>query len=485
LQDELDVFQKVIFNLMRSGDYDVDQLSNFSRLDPDLVRILLEKLHENGLLEKIGESKYRCHTLNDSNESESEELGEQTVGWIFQQSWTGRLLPAFYTHLPIQPASAAGESSRTRKLSFGDEAETFHIWAQYLRFPSQTAVKPTPLDVIRAIGFRGSKEFKERHSALRVIPRHLDQDAMDKCPSNIKRVKFLTTEPQPVYLTTAALVFDSEPDDWHVCCPVGTGLSPELRDQILRSSEEGDADAELIVSQLCEKTRLGDIYEWANAHRDFIAHARRETLSAFGPAIESYPDLLNNLDAFHDFWARLRGTDEEPPQHLLATVFLAARYTLESLIKEFANQYPMANLHAYLTSKDENENTDIVMKWLNESGYDTDGINGLFLVSRSWLLKSACDSANYYMMKNVIGAISLQAKVQEDHPLRTAAETYPAFFLDLKRLLSLGNAAAHDNSHVARDVERFTKEVALSIRQPLVRIVRALLDPSGTIFKQD
>ena len=48
-QEELDVFQKVIFNLMRSGDYEVDQLSGFSHLDPDLVRILLEHLHADGM----------------------------------------------------------------------------------------------------------------------------------------------------------------------------------------------------------------------------------------------------------------------------------------------------------------------------------------------------------------------------------------------------------------------------------------------------
>jgi len=308
---------------------------------------------------------------------------------------------------------------------------------------------------------------------------------MDKYPDNIKRVKFLSTEPLPVYLATAALVFDSEPGDWHVCCPVGTGLSQELRDQILRSSEDGDIGAGVIINQLCEKTRHGDIYEWANAHRDFIAHARRETLVTFGPAIENYPDLLEQLDAFHDLWARLRGTDGEPPQHLMEPVCSAARKTFESLVKVFANQRPIAHLHAYLGSKDENENTGMVMKWLDESGYVTDGIDGLFSVSMTWLKKSAGDSANYYMLKNVIGAIALQAKVQEDHPLRTAAGTNPGFFVELKRLLALGNAASHDNSHGPDKRGKLTKEVALSIRQPLARIIRALLDPGGTIFIQD
>jgi len=385
--EELDVFQKVIFNLMRSGDYDVAQLSAFSHLDPDLVRILLEHLHADGLLEMVGENKYRCHTPNDTDESQGEEWGEQTVGWIFQQSWTGRLFPSFYTRLPVQPTSIAAGSNSTRKLAFGDEADSFEIWAQYLRFPSHTAVKPTPQDVKRAIGFRGSREFKERHSALREIPRNTARDPMDKYPDNIRRVKFLSSEPLKVYLATAALVFESEPSDWHVCCPVGTGLSQEMRDQILRFSDDGDVGAEMIINQLCEKTRHGDIYEWINANRDFIAHARRETLVTFGPAIEDYPDLLEQLDAFHDLWARLRGTDAEPPQHLIEPVCTAARKVFESLVKVFANQRPIAQLHTYLVSKDENANTAMVMKWLGESGYVTEGIDGLLGVSMSWLKK--------------------------------------------------------------------------------------------------
>lgn len=483
--DRLDVFEKVVLNLMRSGDYSVEQLSEFTHLHPDLVTILLEGLHGYGLLKKRDDGQYQCLALNRGSDSTGEESGTQTVGWIFQQPWTGRLFPAFHQRLPIQPTSGVAGSADGRKLAFGDEADPFEIWAQYLRFPGHTAITPTPREVIRMIGLRQSEEFRERLSALRAIQRYPSQDVGGDYPDSVKRVKFLSVEPVPVYLATAGLVFDSEPGDWHVCCPAGTGLSQELRDQILRSAKEGDSGAERIVNQLGEKTRHGSIYDWENAHRDFIAHARRETLRTFGPPIENYPDLLEQLDAFHDLWARVRGTEGEPPQHLLEPVFSAARKTLESLVKEFANQRPFSSLHAYLISKDENENTSATMQWLAQCGFVTDRIDDLFLVSKYWLTKSAGDSANYYSLKYVIGAIALQAREQEDHPLRIAVKTYPTFFVDLKRLLALGNAASHDNSHGSRGNGRLTRDAALSIRQPLAGIIRALLDPSGIIFKQD
>lgn len=483
--DRLDVFEKVVLNLMRSGDYNVEQLSGFTHLHPDLVTILLERLHGDGLLKRTGDGQYRGLGPIRGDARPGEESGTQTVGWIFQQPWTGRLFPAFYQGLPFQPTSGTAGSADGRKLAFGDEADPFQIWAQYLEFPALTAINPTPRDVIRMIGLRQSEEFRERLSALRPIERHPSQKARGDDPDSVKRVKFLSAEPAPVYLATAGLVFDSEPGDWHVCCPAGTGLSKELRDQILRSAKEGDAGAQRIITQLGEKTRHGSIYAWENAHHDLLAHARRETLHTFGYAIANYPALLEQLDAFHDFWARIRGTDGEPPQHLVAPVFAAARKTLESLVKEFANQRPFTGLHAHLASKDETENTGAVMNWLRQSGFATDGVDGLFLVNKNWLIKSAGDSANYYMLKNVIGAIALQAMEQEDHPLRISAETYPEFFVDLKRLLALGNTASHDNSHGPPANGRLTKDAALAIRRPLAGIVRALLDPNGTIFNQD
>ena len=482
-QEELDVFEKLIFNLMKSGSYEISKLAKDSHLDQDLIKILLEQLHSNGWLAKDGENNYRCCRGNEDDNSTSEEMGEQTVGWILQQSWNGLLFPAFYPRLPIQPTSVTGGSTGDRRLTFGDEADSFERWAHCLNFPSHIALKPTPLDIKRAIGFRGSREFKERQAALREIPRQTKQDAIDKYPDNIKRVKFLSTEPTPVYLATAALVFDSEPGDWHVCCPVGTGLSHELRHQIIKSSEDSDSGAEVIINQLCSQTRHGDIYEWANARRDFVAHARRETLLTFGPAIENFPDILEQVDAFHDLWARLRGTEGEPPQHLMEPVFSAARKTFEALVKVFAIQRPISDLHTCLANKDECGNTCMVIKWLNEVGYVTDGIDGLFVVSKTWLQKSADDSANYYMLKNVIGAIALQAKVQTDHPLRIAVGTNPSLFVEVKSLLALGNAASHDNSHGSDKQTKLTKDVALSIREPLARIIRALLDPDRTIFK--
>jgi hypothetical protein len=136
-------------------------------------------------------------------------------------------------------------------------------------------------------------------------------------------------------------------------------------------------------------------------------------------------------------------------------------------------------------SKDESENTRSVLQWLSETGYNTEGVDELFLVSKSWLSKSAGDSANYFSLKYVIGAIVLQGREQADHPLRISAINNPDLFIQLKRVLSLGNSSSHDNSHKSGHNNKLTKEVALSIRGPLTQIVRNLLDPDGTIFEQD
>lgn len=483
--DRLDAFEKVIFDLMRSGDYGIEQLAEFTHLHPDLVMILLEGLHGYGLLEKLEERRFRAIRPKDHDSSTPAESNNETVGWIFQQPWTGRLFPVFSPRLPVQPISDNGQRSGMKKLLFGDESNPLVRQAPALEFPLQRGINPTPRDVIRMFGLRRSEEFQERISGLRYIPRKDGNIQKFDYRKSVRKVKFLSPEPIPVYFATAGLVFDDEPTDWHVCCPVGTGLSQELRDLVLRCSESGDPGADAVVKRLCERTRHGNIYEWAQAHHDFLQHARKETLKTFGPAIQVYPELLDQMDAFHDLWARLRSTEGEPPRHLIEPVCSAARKTIEALVKVFANQRPITDLHIYLVSKDESENTRSVLQWLNETGYVTAGVDELFLVSKNWLSRSAGDSANYFSLKYVIGAIALQGREQADHPLRIAAKNNPDFFIHLKRVLALGNSSSHDNSHKSGQTNKLNKEVALSIRGPLTQIVRHLLDPNETIFKQN
>ncbi len=483
--DRLDAFEKVIFDLMRSGDYDGEQLTAFTHLHPDLVMILLESLRGYGLLGKSDDGKYRAFKSKDDVKAASENSGKQTVGWIFQQPWTGRLYPAFFPRLPIQPISENGHTIGMKKLLFGDESNPLVRQAPALEFPHQRGINPTARDVIRLFELRKSGEFQERISGLRPIPFKDKTVNQFDYRKTVRRVKFLSPEPLPVYLASAGLVFNDTPSDWHVCCPVGTGLSLELRDQILSCSNDGDFNADAVVKRLCEKTRHGNIYEWAQAQHDFLVHARKETFSTFGSAIEEYPELFEQLNAFHDVWARLRGTEGDAPRHFIEFVCSAARKTIEALVKVFANLRPIADLHIYLVSKNEDENTKSALEWLSEIGYATAGVDGLFSVSKSWLVKSADDSANYYSLKFVIGAIVIQGKEQEDHPLRVAAASNPDFFIQLKRVLELGNSSSHDNSHKSGHDDKLTKEVALSIRGPLTQIIRHLLDPDGTIFKQD
>ena len=480
--DRLDLFEKVIYDLMKSGDYSVEQLAVFTHLHPDLVIILLEGLHGYGLLDKTDEGRYRAFHSKDDATAASENSGTQTVGWIFQQPWTGRLFPAFFPRLPVQPTSENGQSGGMKKLLFGDEANPLVRQAPALDFPHQRGINPTPRDVIRLFELRRSGEFQERLSDLRRIPFKDGPLQEFDYKKTVRKVKFLSPEPVPVSLATAGLVFEDAPTDWHVCCPVGTGLSQELRDQVLRCSEAGDYGADAVVKRLCEKTKIGNIYEWRQAQHDFLQHARKETLSTFGPAILEYPELLDQLDAFHDVWARLRGTEGIAPRHFVEFVCSAARKTIEAMVKVSANLRPIANLHVFLVSGNEVENTRVVQEWLSEIGYVTEGIDGLFSVSKSWLKNSAGDSGNYYSLKYVIGAIALQGKEQEDHPLRIAVTSNPDFFIQLKRVLELGNSSSHDNSHKSGHNDKLTKDVALSIRGPLIQIIQSMLDPDGTIF---
>jgi hypothetical protein len=138
-----------------------------------------------------------------------------------------------------------------------------------------------------------------------------------------------------------------------------------------------------------------------------------------------------------------------------------------------------------LSGKNEEEHLNFAITWITQMGYPTEKLSEVILVKKSWIKKEATDFSNFFSLKNVIGALVIQGISQEDHPLRIGADRDRQFFAHLRRLMELGNSSSHDNSHKSDDKSKLTKEVALSIRDPLTRIVRHLLDPDGTIFKQD
>lgn len=481
-EDSLNAFQRVVRNLMMTADYTIEQLSELTRFHPDLVTLLLESLHTEGILEKENGRCYRAPKVSGSKEFEEVPGGSTETGWILQNPWTGALYPTVLPHLPIQQVDGARAAPGRARLCFGDEAAPVRRDATALDYPNEVSVVPTAKDFFQVVAVRRSSEFKARSSALRSLPVKYDLQPDFEYDREFRSMKLITPTPTRVLLATTGIVLRDSPSDWHVCCPVGTGLSRDLRDHVIRLCNNDHRVASSFVRDLCDKTKHGEFRGWESFVRENEILGQRWTMAVFGPRIEDYPDVAAQLNVFHALSIRLKESIDNPAMCDIEAVCSCARKTVEALFKQFAKIRPFADLDAFLQGKNEEAHTDLALSWASQMGFSVEGVSDVMLVKKSWLRSSAKDPANFYSLRNVVGALLVQAWAQEDHPLRINALGEADFFTQMARLMELGNSSSHDNSHRPRGGTKTSGEDALSLQASLVHLIRMLLDPMNEQF---
>lgn len=95
----VNLFQKTILKLFRSGVVHSDEIAHYMALDPELIKfIIVTQLQPNGLLDSNFKLTDKAEKVLDDGILGGNEL---STGYIYQEPWTGKLLPRISESLDI------------------------------------------------------------------------------------------------------------------------------------------------------------------------------------------------------------------------------------------------------------------------------------------------------------------------------------------------------------------------------------------------
>ena len=217
----INALQRALLRLHKSGAHDETKIGALLGLDPGLIRFVVDELKQRklltytGMVTRHGDSALR---------SDTQSHDDMRVGWVFQDTHTGRLLPRFVTSLTFADADAneqgwpilnLGTKGRPRKV------KPFVIDTGHSEWQG-----PQPLAILRAAQRHRRHERQVERAELE----------LDYFPTeSIRQVALIDDHPEVVHLLTFTYAphDDAYGDDWwYVADPFGFGASAELRERL-------------------------------------------------------------------------------------------------------------------------------------------------------------------------------------------------------------------------------------------------------------
>jgi hypothetical protein len=232
-------------------------------VDPELATYVVQELVQGDLLTASG-------TLTDHGRRMLDEsdlgLGDMRVGWVFQDTWTGRLLPRFVTRL--DHADVESDADGRAWVRGGSKGTPRRDWAFVLRAGPSTALPPAPIDVLDAA---------RRH---RRHERRVEQSGLDLefIPAEaVEQISLISSEAEPYHLLTFVYAPENAEDEdepWYVADPFGFGASTGLREQLEQRRAESEGGLRDILDRITGEQLVRQREAWVAMQELIRSEAR-------------------------------------------------------------------------------------------------------------------------------------------------------------------------------------------------------------------
>ena len=226
----LNVLQRAVLRFQLTGLREHAKVGKYLGVDPELVAFVAQELHQMNLISASGAITDRGKRI--LNEAELD-VSDMRVGWVFQDTWSGRLLPLFVGKL--QHAEIEADDEGRAWVRGGSKGAPRKDWAFVVRQGTALALPPQPMEVIEAARRHKRQEKRLQRTGL-------DYEAISA--EAVQQVSLIAEEPELFHLLTFAYVpedTEQEEEPWYVADPFGFGASTGLREQLesLRNGSEG------------------------------------------------------------------------------------------------------------------------------------------------------------------------------------------------------------------------------------------------------
>lgn len=452
---QLNMFQRAILGLCRSGIVNAETIGMKLSIHPDLAVVIMRELHSLLFLTQDGVPTKKGVQVLDNDAFESHDM---VSGYVFQDPWTGDLWPRFverfdYCDLEMNtkgfPSLLLGTTGKPYRQS------AFTVLPDSGLYPT----KPLPEKVVAAVAAHrkalklnnGSSSWEDEMS-----------DSFVPTNAQFNRVSFVEENPVPVFLTTYLYLPDSTEDaqSWYIADPFGMGASARLRRRVEQVMQE-QPNLYKKVNQLVGR-RLSDGLEeqkqWLDMLRQSAELEVEQQLSIDIRNHEAFSHLVNMAFAHQE----VIQLGDHCPESKINDVLRSGVKVLEKMFSELQCRFPLGDVwkrvyaeridrstgKRYLAQqKDSRLLAEMYRSAAVASGFDVSIPESLLCV-KPGQIRSVVQYQDSWRLRPLICATLLLAKENEGHPIREVASICPQFLLDCDEVANQGGAAGHAGDRI-------------------------------------
>lgn len=462
--------QKAVLGILRASRLTAVELGERLGIEPELVTFVISELQEQNWMNSEWEVTDKGTEILAEEREDNVSL---VPGWVFKDPWNDSLWP--FVAPKLQYAQTETDDSGHPKLVFGTTGRPWRQPAWRQRPPDRyRANPPDAQEIINAVVRQKRKAIHQENVEGRM---HDDGLSISRIQGrDLKRIRTIEAEPEPVFLVSFLYVPRTGDDDldWYACDFFGQGSDPSLRRLVVQEASGNQALAQR-VQRLLGRTAYGSVAKFKNE-----VESRERTVSNLLEQMQlDTIAVAQPLAEVLEGWLELRFLQASSGRRHRRNVLIACRITLEGLFREVARKWPLTGVTVVLSPKD----TKLSVKL--SAAADAVGLTELpqrlRSVPFSFLRAVSKKRSQHWRLSPLVAATLLQAQVDLDHPLRSAANKEPDFLMRIDRVIQRGNREAHDSkdrhldlASVGEAVEDTLEIVGLLLNRQTAHVKEAL-----------
>jgi len=339
VNQNINVLQKVVLGMCRVGETRIKKMDDKLNLGSDLIAHVFNELIMKGLIENDGTLTERA---KDFYKDDALGDAEQTVGYVFQDPWSGSLWHRFKED-PFNNLIEikVNNNSSGLILKLGTTGSPKMIPA-FRVFPPNECVPTTPnsREILFAVQ-KFKRLLKNKRYALKQNNRQPIHDVPDEV-EGIHKISVIEEEPVPLYLVTAIHLNqkNSESKTWFATDPFGLGESWDMRKQIEEKLPEIPSLQDKIKRFIGEEISAGiDNYEQFMKNIEEKAVISLEKM--FSKEMYNCPGLFESLLSLQSRYDEYK-IRKIPLKRLMKDIIRDAAEPIEAIFSYILDCYPIS-----------------------------------------------------------------------------------------------------------------------------------------------
>lgn len=438
-QQRFNRLQMAVLGILSASRMIPKELGSRLGVDAELVERVISELQS---LEYLDLSLQVTSRGREDLETEREESTRLFPAWVFRDPWNETLWP--FVAEQWQWAQTAISEQGYLQLVFGT---TGSPWYQptFMQLPPPDAVPKSP--DAREILRTSAEQKRIRKYGNQLSWEEEDSENFNLGGVDLKRLCQIEEEAYPVFLTTFCYIPQDGLEnglDWQVCDFFGRGDDLKLKRRIVEVAKKYPPLAhqldrvigrtQLYLNQSIDDFLAREEQQRARAH---LALAKIMTLD-----IRCHETLFTALTEMLEAWFEIKDLGERASQRRQKHVLITCRQVLETLFGNLSKQFSLRGIWRKVPSDSERQ--------LRETLFWHTAISvGFADFPKAWLhvkqsnLKSVCDFDNTSKLQPLVVATLLCAGSNPQHPLHSAATSFPDLLEYIARVIEHGGSGAH------------------------------------------